>query len=177
MDETVRKPRKRGKGHSARKSFTAGIREKLHNNTKSVTGTIEDASVYFHGANVEETVETHVVPRKSLTVKQLLGVLPQDIEVETRELRRTQLDKRTGRMVETTDQVSNVVWRSDKTLLRKGNPFADNKPLFRQGAVREGQNTRKFVVTEHPTARQMPKEFQEPDPNTPATRVDIDIEL
>src|SRR5689334_2109277 len=78
----------------------------------------EQVSPYWACADVAETKQDHVIPRKSVTSKHHLGLFTPDIETETRKAR--QLDKRTGQMVETTDQ--RRVWKSDDSLLRLGKP-------------------------------------------------------
>lgn len=73
----------------------------------------------FECYGIVESTEDHIVPRKSLTIKQHLGLFSQKFETEAQ--RTAQMDRMTGRIVPTTDQ--RVVWKSDKTLLRKGKPL------------------------------------------------------
>lgn len=95
--------------------------ERVHANSNSPTGAAIDRATFNHWAAIEETVEDHVVPRKSLTEKLLLGVFPQKTEVEPVPFK--QLDKehykRTSeqRMISGTD--NRTVWRSDRTLLER----------------------------------------------------------
>lgn len=107
----------------------------------SATAAIAHAAQYFEAPLIEERAETHVIPRQSITRKQLLGVFPQQLEFAPRVSR--QLDKphykRTGeiRMIEVVDQ--RLAWKSDKTLLRRGNPFKDAEEGERAGYKREGK--------------------------------------
>lgn len=87
------------------------------NPTDSIIRTKSTAK-YFEYAGEPETVEEHIVPRKSLTRKLLLRVFPPQVEVE--QVKGRQLDKKSGRMVETTD--NRVVWKSDRSLLRNNKP-------------------------------------------------------
>lgn len=86
----------------------------------SDTARVAKASIYFPNGTGEETVKDYLIPRKSLTRQQHLNIFPVTMEVEARSTR--QLDKLNGNMVGTTD--NRVVWKSDRTLLRKGNPFS-----------------------------------------------------
>lgn len=96
--------------------------------------------VYFD-EDVLETAETHVVPRQSLTAKLHLKSFPTKA-LETRQQVSRQLDqayyKQTGhiRMTEVTDTVTTL--RSDRNLLRKGNPVRD---IERETLSRRGSNT------------------------------------
>ena len=67
-------------------------------------------------SDIAETVEAHLLPRKSLSAKLHLRILPQDLEVEARTIKRTQTTKQ-GDLVETSDPSYRVTWKSDKTLL------------------------------------------------------------
>jgi hypothetical protein len=109
----------------------------------SVTALITDTAKYVECSFIGETVEDHVIPRQSLTRKQLLGVFPAKIETEP--VKSRQLDKVSGKLVETTD--NRAVWRSDSTLLKRGNPFAAPKSFKREGSVSVGLNTRKYTET------------------------------
>jgi hypothetical protein len=178
--------RKRGKGHSARRSFSGerrvtatimvgGSERAVHSQSQSATAAIGNTYAKFHAcAEVEETVETHVIPRKSITESQLLGVFPQQIEtapIPTKQLDKQPptctkcgktdrvtlitdfwLCKRIGcyvrmpiRMIETTN--NRVTWKSDKTLLNRTKAEKD-VIVKREGLIREGLNTRKTITTE-----------------------------
>jgi hypothetical protein len=56
-----------------------------------------------------------------------------------------QLDKATGKMVVTTD--NRLVWKSDSTLLNRGNPFRQQASFKREGSVSIGLNKRKTLTT------------------------------
>lgn len=109
----------------------------------SATAVVLDAAKYNESALIDESKETHVVPRQSVTRKQLLGIFPQRFETEDQVSR--QLDHVTGKMVEVHD--TRTVWRSDKTLLRKGNPFKLQTKYKRDGSISVGLNTRKTRET------------------------------
>jgi hypothetical protein len=120
----------------------------------SATNAALDAAKYFDLALVGETEETHVIPRHSATRQNLLGIVPPDLEFEripTRRISR-QWDKRLRQFVEVSDEIEayRVVGRSDRTLLKRGNPFKDaedgNKAGYkRQGVVAVGLNTRSYT--------------------------------
>jgi hypothetical protein len=123
----------------------------------SATAAIAHAASYFEGALIEERREDFVIPRQSQTRKELLGILPVDMEfapVKSRQLDKHAYDGKAttvesaiqSGMVEVTDQ--RLVWKSDTTLLRRGNPFKDAESGQRSGYKRDGSigvglNTRK----------------------------------
>lgn len=129
----------------------AGHAHAIHGS--SSTAVAINAAKYYEGAFIEETEETHCIPRKSLTERQLLGVFPQELETVAIPSRQItfQRDRRTGATVEVSDPLVDhrLTWKSDKSLLRKGNPFADaesgrGKGYKRDGSVSVGLNTRKY---------------------------------
>lgn len=156
---------KRGSGHTARRSFKpnpnrilssgrdnrpsalrSGMPIKPIASSRSTTALVADAAIYFDGALVGESPEAHIVARKSVTESQYLGAVPQRAEYET--LAGTQTDLVTGEVKDISRK--RRVWQSDNTLLRRGNPFANtgNAGWFkREGAIRDGANTRKFRET------------------------------
>jgi hypothetical protein len=109
----------------------SGHAHNLHG--KSATAAVEQSAILFDCSFIEETVEDHIVPRHSLTRQQLLEFRPQELEFEA--IKTKQRDK-DGRIVETTE--NRLAWRSDRTLLRRGNPFADAESGNRAGYRREG---------------------------------------
>jgi hypothetical protein len=115
----------------------------LHGN--STANLVIDAAKYFECATIEENRQDHVIPRQSITRKQLLQIFPQ--RVETEPVPTKQLDRRSGNMVETTD--NRVTWKSDRTLLRKGKPFDKIGVFKREGSISVGLNTRKLRRTEN----------------------------
>ena len=119
------------KGHIANLSDPAVA----HHKPVSKTGVVlRQAELLRECSNVYETVETHIVARKPLSISQHLGLFPVTIEVEP--MVSCELDK------ETTDLLKNdqapfpayyrrgmvtvshnrQVWKSDKTLLTPGIP-------------------------------------------------------
>lgn len=97
-------------------------------------------------SDIEETVQDHIVPRKSLTKKQYLGLFPADVELEP--IKGRQLDPATGNMI---DMPRNrVTWRQDKTLLNQAKPFdAPLDRLYLHGSVSVGANNRKTIRRDH----------------------------
>lgn len=168
---------KRGAGHSARRSFKPNANRFLNSvgkderpaalrssmpvtpnaSTRSATAAVADSAIYFDGALVGESAEAHIVPRKSITERQYLGLLPQTAEYER--LRGEQKDLLTGEVRDISR--NRRTWRSDVTLLRRGNPFRGEERYKREGAIREGANTRNYVevIPELPIedATQLPK--------------------
>lgn len=73
-------------------------------------------------SEVQETAEDHIVPRQSITDRQLLGLIPM-VETETRiaDVAHYQRDTVSGEMIRTTDpvKVREVTWRRDATLLKR----------------------------------------------------------
>lgn len=115
----------------------------------SPTGAAEFAAKYFACASIEEQPETHLVPRKSITASQFLQF--RSPELETEPMRARQLAK-DGSTVETTD--NRLLWKSDRSLLRGNKPFSNMAKLRREGTIREGNNTRKYItVTENETQK------------------------
>jgi len=110
----------------------------------SPTGAAIERAKYNEHTFIGETVADHVVPRKSITDSQYLRLFPQTVEVEP--IKTRQLDKATGKMVETTD--NRVVWRSDRTLLDTTRPDSKLAGKFkREGEIRQGANVRKYRAT------------------------------
>jgi len=70
--------------------------------------------------NIEETIEDHIIPRHSLTTEQHLRLFPA-IPTKTIRLKTRQLDKVSGKMIETSD--IRVLKMSDKTLLNQSKPW------------------------------------------------------
>jgi hypothetical protein len=118
----------------------------------SATHAIAETAKYFECSYSEETAETHLIPRRSLSRKQGLAFRS---EMETAPLATRQItkqrDNRTGAIVEVADELQDnrLTWRLDKTLLRRGNPFQDaeasNRDAYkREGTVSVGLETRKY---------------------------------
>lgn len=82
-----------------------------------------EEAIFYECADNEETAETHIIPRESITKAQHLGLFDQKREYELlATTKRLQLDKTTNTLVETTDERYRVAWTSDRTLLRRDKP-------------------------------------------------------
>lgn len=114
----------------------------------SATARFADDAKYFEAALIEERPETHIVPRKSVTVAQYLKIFPQKFETETMQGR--QLDHASGKMVTVTYE--RLKYKSDRTLLRRGNAFDKIGTFKRQGEIIDGLNRRKFIETRNEDA-------------------------
>jgi hypothetical protein len=86
------------------------------------TATAEVAKLgpFWDCAENDETIATHLIPRRSLTVKTHIGVFPQQIETEDRI--GFQIDPITGERTPVTRK--RVTWKSDRSLLLPGKPDA-----------------------------------------------------
>lgn len=129
----------------------------VHSGIKSnFVATVEDNALYFDAAHLTETAATHIVPRQSITRKQLLNVFPQ--QRETAPVNSLQLDKRYliagdlapfpavyHYMIRTTD--NRVVWRSDRNLLNRI-PSDEIGTFKREGSISVGLNTRRNMTIE-----------------------------
>lgn len=110
--------------------------------------TVEATLIKMDQCELEESTETHIVPRKSVTKRQGLMVQPQTLEFEPladTKVITYQADKMTGQTVEVTDYYprNRIVWKSDKTLLRRGLPDQLQDIRFKRLTSRS-----KRVVTE-----------------------------
>lgn len=111
----------------------------------------------FDQALVSETVETHIIPRQSITKKQALAIFP--IAGEVVELRGRQLLKVDGIpqfdvngnpiMVEVTERKQ--ISRPVDSLLRKGNPFNTGANIGRRSHYDKTFTSDKKVGTFQPT--------------------------
>lgn len=136
-------------------SKVRGVR-RLSDKGTTTTGILERGALTHRCSDLQETVKDHLIPRKSLTEKQLLMVFPRQVETEA--IHGRQLDQlgNTGkfttvdealskcRMIETTDQ--RQTWRSDKSLLLPGKPGQRIGTFKRDGFVKLGldrRNTRR----------------------------------
>lgn len=107
----------------------------------STTGRIPQDGIYFEGDGfsireeydplTKKIVQTPILDH-SLTAMSLMGVFPQRPTEKILIIGR-QYDKTTGKMVLTTDE--QVLKMSDKTLLRRGNPFAHATDIHRQTSI------------------------------------------
>ncbi len=139
--------RKRGKrgGQSARNAELRDVHAKIRGNAAhnlhntSVTALIMDRAKHYECSTIEETAETHIIPRESLTGKLGLRLFPQVVEVAKIPTRVMEW----GVMVE--KPYYRVTWRSDKTLLYRDKPGDRMAQLKRGGMVAEGLNTRKYI--------------------------------
>lgn len=147
-NQKKRIPRGTRAGSAVRNAELRDVHSRIRGNSAhnlhgtSATAVLQDAAKYYECSFVEENRADHIVPRQSITRQQLLGIFPQRVETEPAATR--QLDKQTGELVETTD--NRVRWKSDKTLLRRGNPFSLPTDFKRQGSIGVGLNTRKTLT-------------------------------
>ena len=91
--------------------------EPKHNRT--ATAAIADDAVFYDCAEVKETVETHLIPRRSITAAQGLSMFDPKREYEPVTTR--ELNHKTGEL-ETVYGDRRVVWTGDRNLLRRGTP-------------------------------------------------------
>lgn len=160
------KPRFRGKraGRARKESELRDIHAKVRGvyragaSMNAPTGAIVERAKYFGLAAIDETEDTHVIPRKSVTVKQFLAVKAPDIETEP--MRARQLDQHgfdpsaytsvdevmaKHRMIETTDQ--RMTWRADRSLLVTGAPGSALPTVKRDGFIKRGLDRQKTRIT------------------------------
>ena len=116
------------------------------------TGVLPDrVGTYNAHSDQNETKDSHIVPRKSLTEKLLLHVIPQRVElapVHSKQLDKSEDGKYTsveecmakGKFNAVTDQ--RVVWRSDQSLLDRTKVQVNIPQFKRDGFIREGLNKR-----------------------------------
>lgn len=121
----------------------------------STTALAAEAGIYFDCCEgIEETEETHVIPRRSLTRQQHLAIFPQTVQTE--DVITHQTDKITGQRV----AVSNpkIVWRSDKTLLRRETPFRlEDMNDFKTGVKRRTSRSKRVIrEPEYPATIEIP---------------------
>lgn len=124
MRDTTRGKRAGKRGSDFRPSKGFADLENFSNQQHKIStaALVAESGKYFECAEVEETPEDHIIPRRSLTQKQYLRIFPQRLETEPlKRTKRLQMDK-SGKLVETTDTKARVIWKSDKTLLRQGKP-------------------------------------------------------
>lgn len=141
MSEVNGKPIRERGGHfrPSRKAF-----HPPETHGKSVTALVQEAGAYLESSeNVEDAPELNGVTaalnpkvpalRQSLTKRQHLKLTEQTLDFERlKDTKRIQFDKRTKTMVETSDPNYRVIYKSDRTLLKRGNPFAAPSDLKRQ---------------------------------------------
>lgn len=114
----------------------------------SIIGGVEGAAKFHHEALVSETIEEHIIPRQSITKKQLLTAFPihsdRIVEVQGKQLLKVE-DGR-GNLIPVFDDKGNPVMvsftekrtikgdRPVDSLLIKGNPFPTvDRQVKRQG--------------------------------------------
>ncbi len=107
------------KGEDDRPTATRkGLPDRPSRPTDSMIIAREAAAPFNAYADVQENHKDHIIPRQSLTDRQLLGLVPM-VEYETIDKVTYQLDRMSGELVKTSDPAPRVSWRRDKTLLRK----------------------------------------------------------
>lgn len=131
-------------------------------NPGSPTGAVLERSKIRHSiADLDETEETHVIPRKSVTVRQLLRVTaqPERETIHARQLDHKGFDGtkyqtsdeaiKAHRMIETTDE--RIIAPAERSLLINGEPGAKIGTFYRQGAIRKGLNKQRIITKETET--------------------------
>lgn len=142
MSEVNGKPIRDRGGANFRPSRKAFHPPETHG--RSVTALVVEAGAYSENSeNVEVAPElvgataalNPKVPalRQSLTKRQHLKLTDQVMEFERlKDTKRIQFDTRTKTMIETSDPNYRVSYRSDRTLLKRGNPFSMPADIKRQ---------------------------------------------
>lgn len=92
------------------------VEKETHNG--STSSMLIDAGPFYECFETVESIASHLIPRKSLTSQQGLRLFAQSTEVIDQPSRVR--DKVSGAMVTITNP--KVVWRSDRTLLRRNRP-------------------------------------------------------
>jgi hypothetical protein len=124
MREVKRGKRGGKRGNTFARSVKAEVGQMLGSDSTSrvlcegKAGYTPAMNTHFLG---EETQETHIIPRESITKRQGLGMFSPAVEFEQMsDTVRYQRDKRTGELVRTTDPGRfRKVWQSDRTLLSR----------------------------------------------------------
>lgn len=126
-----------------------------HPGKSNFTATVTDNAIFYDGLPCSETVETHVVPRQSLSRKQLLRVFPQQVEFEEIPTKQLVLD---GKAVPNPLPFNKhrVVWKSDKSLLNRI-PTDKIGTFKREGSVSVGLSKRRLIRTEN---EDLPLDFE-----------------
>lgn len=157
MSTHKRGKRSGNRGNDFRPSRGYSAFATYHHPEQSTTNTaiVGSSAVYYECSDVHETVEDHIVPRVSLTQSQHLAIFP---TVERKIVNERQRDTMSGEL--TTVGNPAIVWRSDRTLLRRGKPEQLNAlKLFRE--------------TSHTKIRQ----FEREEPATLEIPTDLDVDL
>jgi hypothetical protein len=115
-------------------------------NPNAATAVVLNTAALRHGcAEIDETVQDHIVPRKSLTIKQLLSLKP--LERERITLKSRQWDHKLQRMIETTDDYF-ITPRGTQSLLIHAKTGQQIGTYKRDGYVRNGLHTQRYRRTE-----------------------------
>ncbi len=133
-------PYNKRSGLKHRKDFLQGLKSDANKLSGSSTATARaiGEAIYFDNGVTLETVETHLVPRKSLTDRQFLKIHSQDV-IESvdqpfkiaRKLPhgKSQVETMTGEFISGSDE--RVLRMSDRNLLRRNNPFSNPTDIKR----------------------------------------------
>ena len=159
-------PYNKRSGLKHRKDFLQGLKSDANKLSGSSTATARaiGEAIYFDNGVTLETVETHLVPRKSLTDRQFLKIHSQDV-IESvdqpfkiaRKLPhgKSQVETMTGEFISGSDE--RVLRMSDKNLLRRSNPFAVAKDTKRRAsrskAITSDVKTGLFELPNSPLAQ------------------------
>jgi hypothetical protein len=196
--------RKRGKRGSGNSRATAARHRDIHSkldgmpaNThrnhalaqggSSQAQMIAERAIYFECSEMEEKPEDYVIPRQSLTRQKLLGLFPQQIEVEPIKGRQLDHSKIKTPILTVADaerhmvsvEDNRLVWASDKTLLYRDKPTDNIGTFKREGYIADGLNKRtERRIEPEPKAipTVAPADDQNPDP-IESQRVELDTDL
>lgn len=135
-----------------------------------MTAVVESTAKFCAVAHVEETEADYLIPRQSVSRKQMLDILPNEpvfADINGKQLATVAGDKQvktltfqsrdvdgnvitntatyTGKLVEFTNL--RLVERPETTLLRRGDPFKLQTDFKRQGSIQQGANKRTTMQT------------------------------
>ena len=125
-----------------------GIRKSQdgHNLTgTTITAIAAEAAIFNTHAPIEETEETHIIPRRSLTRAYLLEHFPQ--RIETTPIPTKEWDGEKLVPVPDSELPHRVIFRRDTSLLNRTKEFQFAKSFRREGSVAVGLNKRKQIST------------------------------
>ena len=141
---------KKSRGNKAKRTWNRSIaadsaRFDVHNSTSNE---VLDTAIYWPCAEVDETIQDHIIPRRAITSKQNLSrnVYPTDGIVLHGKLPEKVNGEFTGRMIESSD-CDRILYTeySPKTLLNQGIPAPCKQPLVdRESSLVSGLDRRKM---------------------------------
>ncbi len=133
---------KRG-GRKHTTNFVNGVRQEANRYTShtSTTARVDNTAMYYQVSDCKETVEEHLVPRQSVTDKQMLYIKANQRPIEGRMIDAGRVIMKDGITVlnpipQGSIKTLKITRMSDKSLLIQGKPFADawdsKQPIKRQ---------------------------------------------